>query len=63
MVQEQDTVLDRIDYNVEQTRVSGGLRQLHRAKMHQRKNRKMRHILVLAAVTLFALLLLIFTKL
>lgn len=64
MVQEQGTVLDRIDYNVEQTqtRVSEGLRQLHKAEMYQRKNRKMFIILVLAAVTLFMLVLLIFTK-
>lgn len=65
MVQEQGTVLDRIDYNVEQTqtRVSEGLRQLHKAEMYQRKNRKMCIILVLAAVTFFMLLLLILTKL
>ncbi|XP_016952087.1 syntaxin-16 [Drosophila biarmipes] len=65
MVQEQGTVLDRIDYNVEQTqtRVSEGLRQLHKAEMYQRKNRKMCVILVLAAVTFFMLLLLILTKL
>ncbi|XP_016996984.2 syntaxin-16 [Drosophila takahashii] len=65
MVQEQGTVLDRIDYNVEQTqtRVSEGLRQLHKAEMYQRKNRKMCVILVLAAITFFMLLLLILTKL
>ncbi|KAH8421510.1 hypothetical protein KR009_010159 [Drosophila setifemur] len=65
MVQEQGTVLDRIDYNVEQTqtRVSEGLRQLHKAEMYQRKNRKMCVILVLAAVTFLMLLLLILTKL
>ncbi|EDV44591.1 uncharacterized protein Dana_GF20436 [Drosophila ananassae] len=65
MVQEQGTVLDRIDYNVEQTqtRVSEGLRQLHKAEMYQRKNRKMCVILILAAVTFFMLLLLILTKL
>ncbi|XP_030569312.1 syntaxin-16 [Drosophila novamexicana] len=65
MVQEQGTVLDRIDYNVEQTqtRVSEGLRQLQRAEMYQRKNRKMCIILVLAAVTFLMLLLLILTKL
>ncbi|XP_017129959.2 syntaxin-16 [Drosophila elegans] len=64
MVQEQGTVLDRIDYNVEQTqtRVSEGLRQLHKAEMYQRKNRKMCVILVLAAATFFMLLLLILAK-
>ncbi|XP_030378540.1 syntaxin-16 [Scaptodrosophila lebanonensis] len=65
MVQEQGTVLDRIDYNVEQTqtRVSEGLRQLQRADMYQRKNRKMCIILILAVATFLMLLLLIFTKL
>lgn len=64
MVQEQGTVLDRIDYNVEQvqTRVSEGLRQLQRAELYQRKNRKMMIIVILAGVTLFMLTLLIFTK-
>lgn len=65
MVQEQGTILDRIDYSIEQTqtRVSEGLRQLQRAEMYQRKNRKMCAILVLAGMTLFMLILLIFTKL
>lgn len=65
MVQEQGTILDRIDYSIEQTqtRVSEGLRQLQRAEMYQRKNRKMCAILVLAGITLFMLILLIFTKL
>lgn len=64
MVQEQGTVLDRIDYNVEQvqTRVSEGLRQLQRADFYQRKNRKMMAIVILAGITLFMLTLLIFTK-
>lgn len=64
MVQEQGTVLDRIDYNVEQvqTRVSEGLRQLQRAELYQRKNRKMIAIMVLAGITLFMMTLLIFTK-
>ncbi|KAH8271002.1 hypothetical protein KR044_013296 [Drosophila immigrans] len=65
MVHEQGTIMDRIDYNVEQTqtRVSEGLRQLQRAELYQRKNRKMCIILVLAAVTFLMLLLLILTKL
>ncbi|GAB0095333.1 Syntaxin-16 [Sergentomyia squamirostris] len=65
MVQEQGTVLDRIDYNVEttQSKVSEGLRQLQRAEMYQRKNRKMMCILILAGVTLLMLLALIFIKL
>uniref|UniRef100_A0A1I8PK79 t-SNARE coiled-coil homology domain-containing protein n=1 Tax=Stomoxys calcitrans TaxID=35570 RepID=A0A1I8PK79_STOCA len=65
MVQEQGTVLDRIDYSIEQTqtRVSEGVRQLQKAEMYQRKNRKMCAILVLAGITLFLLILLIITKL
>lgn len=65
MVQEQGTVLDRIDYSIEQTqtRVSEVVRQLQKAEMYQRKNRKMCAILVLAGITLFMLILLIFTKL
>lgn len=64
MVQEQGTVLDRIDYNVEQTqtKVTEGYKQLQRAEMYQRKNRKMYCILILASVTLFMMILLIFTK-
>lgn len=64
MVQEQGTVLDRIDFNVEQTqtRVTEGYKQLQKAEMYQRKNRKMHCILILATVTLLMLVLLIFTK-
>lgn len=64
MVQEQGTVLDRIDYNVEQTqtRVTEGYKQLQKAELYQRKNRKMYCIMMLAGVTLFMLILLIFTK-
>lgn len=65
MVQEQGTVLDRIDFNVEQTqtRVTEGYKQLQKAEMYQRKNRKMHCILILASVTLVMMVLLIFTKL
>lgn len=65
MVQEQGTVLDRIDYNVEQTQttVQQGLRQLRQAEVYHRKNRKMYCVMVLASVVLFMMVLLIFTKL
>lgn len=65
MVQEQGTVLDRIDFNVEQTqtRVTEGYKQLQKAEMYQRKNRKMHCILILATATLIMMVLLIFTKL
>lgn len=64
MVKDQGTVLDRIDYNVEQTqvRVTEGYKQLQRAEMYQRKNRKMHCIVILATVTLFLLIVLIFAK-
>lgn len=64
MVQEQGTILDRIDYNVEQTQtqVTEGYKQLQRAEMYQRKNRKMFCILILASVTLVMMVLLILTK-
>lgn len=64
MVEEQGTVLDRIDYNVEttQTRVYEGLKQLQKAERYQRANRKMYCILILAAVSFFMIILLIITK-
>lgn len=64
MVQEQGTVLDRIDYNVEQTqtRVTEGYKQLQKAEVYQRKNRKMYCILVLASITLLMMILLIILK-
>lgn len=62
MVQEQGTVLDRIDYNIEmtQTKVSEGLKQLQKAEIYKRKNRKVCCILVLSAVIVFMLVLIIF---
>ena len=62
MVQEQGTVLDRIDYNVEatQSRVADGLKQLAKAEAYQKKNRKMFIILVEAGLVLFLLLVLLF---
>lgn len=65
MVQEQGTVLDRIDYNVEIThvKVNQGYEQLRRAEFYQRKSRKMYCIMMLATTTLIMLLLLIITKL
>lgn len=50
MVQDQGTVLDRIDYNIEQTQVQvyEGYQQLKKADSYQRTNRKMYCILILA---------------
>ncbi|KAJ8668885.1 hypothetical protein QAD02_000144 [Eretmocerus hayati] len=49
MVQDQGTVLDRIDYNIEQTevKVQEGCQQLKKAEQYQRSHRKMCFILTL----------------
>lgn len=64
MVVDQGTVLDRIDYNIEQTsiQVYEGFKQLQKADAYQRKNRKMCVIIVLAAVTIVLLFILIIVK-
>lgn len=60
----QGTILDRIDYNVEQTQiqVGQGYQQLQKADAYQRKNRKMVCILGLAAAIILLLFLLIIFK-
>lgn len=64
MVEEQGTIVDRIDYNVEstQTRVYEGYKQLEKAERYQRANRKMYCIFLLSLATLFMIILLIITK-
>ncbi|CAH0384028.1 unnamed protein product [Bemisia tabaci] len=64
MVVEQGTVLDRIDYTLEQTSigVSQGYEQLVKADRSHAKNRKMMCIMCLAPVTLIMLFLLIIIK-
>lgn len=64
MVLEQGTVLDRIDYNIENTQVQvfEGFKQLQKADAYQRKNRKMCAIVSLAAVTILLLFILIIVK-
>ncbi|XP_068893383.1 syntaxin-16 [Tenebrio molitor] len=64
MVVDQGTVLDRIDYNVEQTQIQvyEGFKQLQKADAYQRKNRKMCAILVLAVTTIILFFILIFVK-
>ena len=64
LVQEQGTVLDRIDYNIEctQTKVFEGYKQLQKAERYQRKNRKVVCILILAGMLMFMVILTIFTK-
>lgn len=60
----QGTILDRIDYNVEQTQiqVGQGYQQLQKADAYQRKNRKMVCIIVLAAAIILLLFILIIFK-
>jgi len=64
LVEEQGTVLDRIDYNIEstQTKVYEGYKQLQKAERYQRANRKMYCIFILSIVTLFMIILLIIVK-
>lgn len=65
MVADQGTVLDRIDYNIEQCQIQvhQGYQQLQKADNYQKKNRKMVCILVLASVTLILFILFIIVKL
>ncbi|XP_046739511.1 syntaxin-16 isoform X1 [Diprion similis] len=55
MVQDQGSVLDRIDYNVEQTQVQvqEGYKQLKKADSYQRANRKLYCIMVLTISIIF----------
>ncbi|XP_068625002.1 syntaxin-16 [Battus philenor] len=64
MVHEQGTVLDRIDYNIEQTQVQvhEGYKQLQKAERYQRNNRKMHCILILAVTLIIMVILLIIVK-
>lgn len=64
MVADQGTILDRIDFNIEQThvQVQEGYKQLQKAHAHQRKNRKMCAIIVLASVTILLFFILIIVK-
>lgn len=64
LVEEQGSILDRIDYNIEstQTRVYEGYKQLQKAERYQRANRKMYCIFFLSLVTFFMIVLLIIVK-
>ncbi|KAJ8968187.1 hypothetical protein NQ317_006789 [Molorchus minor] len=64
MVVDQGTVLDRIDYNIEQTsiQVHEGFKQLQKADAYQRKNRKMCAIIILAATAIVLVFILIVVK-
>uniref|UniRef100_UPI00358FACA7 syntaxin-16 isoform X1 n=1 Tax=Myxine glutinosa TaxID=7769 RepID=UPI00358FACA7 len=52
MIVEQGTVLDRIDFNMEQTcvKTQEGIKQLQKAEKYQKKNRKMLFILLLVII-------------
>ncbi|KER29954.1 hypothetical protein T265_03540 [Opisthorchis viverrini] len=64
LVVDQGTLVDRIDYNVENTqiRVEQGLQQLSKAQHYQSKDRKMLVIMVLATLVIVFGILLIVTK-
>uniref|UniRef100_A0A8C1WWX2 Syntaxin-16 n=1 Tax=Cyprinus carpio TaxID=7962 RepID=A0A8C1WWX2_CYPCA len=64
MVVEQGTVLDRIDFNVEQAcvKTDEGLQQLQKAEQYQKKNRKMLVILILFVIVVVLILVLFGTK-
>uniref|UniRef100_A0A0X3Q1Y7 Syntaxin-16 n=2 Tax=Schistocephalus solidus TaxID=70667 RepID=A0A0X3Q1Y7_SCHSO len=64
LVVDQGTIVDRIDYNVEQTqvRVQEALKQLTKAQSHQRKNRKLLVIFILACLVMVLGSILLVTK-
>ncbi|XP_018429806.1 PREDICTED: syntaxin-16 isoform X1 [Nanorana parkeri] len=64
MIVEQGTVLDRIDYNVEQScvKTEEGLKQLQKTEQYQKKNRKMLVILILFVIVIVLIVVLIGVK-
>ncbi|XP_057291520.1 syntaxin-16-like [Hydractinia symbiolongicarpus] len=64
LIVDQGTILDRIDYNVEQAsvQVEKGLQQLQKSEKHQKSSRKMLCILVLAVVLIIMIIALVLTK-
>ncbi len=57
----QGEVLDRIDCNIENThvKVKEGVQHLKKAEMYQRKNRKMKCIVILAVIVIVLLFVLL----
>ena len=64
MVSDQGEVVDRIDYNIENTsiKVERGLEQLKKASKYQANNRKMKCIFILGLSLILLLFLLILVK-
>uniref|UniRef100_A0A8C4Q2F5 Syntaxin 16 n=1 Tax=Eptatretus burgeri TaxID=7764 RepID=A0A8C4Q2F5_EPTBU len=64
MIVEQGTVLDRIDFNMEQTcvKTQEGIKQLQKAENYQKKNRKMLCILFLVIIIIILVVTLIGIK-
>lgn len=64
MVHDQGSILDRIDYNIEQTQgqVQEGYKQLRKADSYQKTSRKMYCILILATAIVFLCFLFIVFK-
>jgi t-SNARE complex subunit (syntaxin) len=65
LIVDQGTILDRIDFNIEQTdlRVKSALKSVKKAENYQQKNRKMMCIVVLSGAIVFFVILLILFKL
>jgi syntaxin 16 len=65
LIVEQGTILDRIDYNIEQTdvRVKSALKSVKKAEQYQQNNRKMMCIVVLSGAIIFFVILLLLFKL
>uniref|UniRef100_A0A1I7TWL4 t-SNARE coiled-coil homology domain-containing protein n=2 Tax=Caenorhabditis tropicalis TaxID=1561998 RepID=A0A1I7TWL4_9PELO len=65
MIVDQGSVIDRIDYNVEQSsiRVSKAVEDVFKAERYQRGNKKMHCICILTVAIIFVLILIIVTKL
>ncbi|UMM25092.1 hypothetical protein L5515_005050 [Caenorhabditis briggsae] len=65
MIVDQGSVVDRIDYNVEQSsiRVSKAVEDVFKAERYQRGNKKMHLICCLTVAIIFVLILIIVTKL
>jgi syntaxin 16 len=64
LVLDQGTILDRIDYNVEQSvlRIKSSCKSIQKADKYQGNNKKMRFILILAGIALFLTFLLLLKK-